>query len=307
MFMLRRLALVSASFACFVMAPLGAHFSAYAADPRQNVVPYIPPVALERAPGFDWGRCYAGVQIGTKEIRNDMTLQNTDFVVVDFVERQKTNIQGPHVGGQVGCNKWMSGGLLVGLELEGVFGPKAARNCAARIDPLAYCIEYEKDREFFIAGRVGKTFEAVSHCACGPALLLYAKFGAGYTRTQVSANFNQVSYRTQQTSAPGPTDTYQPVWGNIFDMTGRLAYVAPLLGFGFEYALTRDWTVRGEFAGMYAPTSGVDLTAKARNVVGDIPDNDSTGVKRHVRTGDVMAAKMREIETKVSVGVNRYF
>jgi len=301
--MLRRFALASAIFACLVSL----HSNAHAADPRQPVTPYVPPVVVERAPGFDWGRCYAGVQIGTKEIRNDLTLQNTDFVIVDYVERQKTNIQGPHAGGQVGCNKWMNGGILVGLELEGVFGPKAARNCAARIDPLAYCIEYEKDREVFVAGRVGMAFDAVSQCACGQALLLYAKFGAGYTRTQVNGNFNQVSYRTQQTSAPGPTDTYQPVWGNIFDVQGRAAYVAPLLGFGFEYALTRDWSVRGEFAGMYAAAGGLDLTAKARNVVGDVPTNDSTGVKRQVRTGDVMPVRMREIETKVSFGVNRYF
>lgn len=296
--MSRHFALASAGIACFVSL----HSNANTADPRQPVTPYAPLIAIERAPAFNWGRCYAGVQIGTKEIRNALTLRSTDFVVVDYVERQKTNIQGPHAGGQIGCNKLMSGGLLVGLELEGVFGPKAAR-----IDPLAYCIEYEKDREFFVAGRVGMTFNAMSQCACGPALLLYAKFGAGYTRTQVDANFNQVSYRTQQTTSPGPTNTYQPVWGNVFDVSGRAAYIALLLGFGFEYALTRDWSVRGEFAGMYVAASGVDLTTKARNIVDDIPDNDSTGVKRHVRTGDVMPVKMREIETKVSFGVNRYF
>ena len=287
--------------------------TAYAADPSVPRQPLYPvPVMAQPRPAqqlFDWNRCFAGAQIGTKVVRNDLRMSNTEFVIVDYVESQKTNIQGAHIGLQAGCNKMLGNGLVIGFDVEGLYGLKASKNCATRIDPLAYCIEYEKDREFFLSGRVGKTFDGFSLCNCdgGGALLLYTRLGAGYTQTDIKANFNQVSYRTQQTPAPGPTNTYQPVWGNVFDVTGSKSFISPMLGFGFEYALDQAWTVRGEMAGMYSPSASANLTVTKVKTSGVIPNDDSTGVARHATVGDVMNVRLREIETKFSFGVNRHF
>lgn len=97
------------------------------------------------------------------------------------------------------------------------------------------------------------------------------------------------------------------MWGNVFDMTGTKSFISPMLGFGFEYALDHAWTVRGEMAGMLSAEAGSKLTAKKIKLTGDIPNNDSTGVQRHVRVGDVMSVRLQEIETKFSFGVNRHF
>jgi hypothetical protein len=145
------------------------------------------------------------------------------------------------------------------------------------------------------------------NCDGAGALLLYTRLGAGYTRTDIKANFNQVSYRTKATELPGPTDTYQPVWGNVFDVTGSKSFISPMLGFGFEYALDQAWTLRGEMAGMYSAESSSKLTVKKVKTSGLIPNDDSTGVARHAKVGDVMNVRLREIETKFSFGVNRHF
>jgi len=287
--------------------------TANAAEPAPHRQAFHPaPVMTQVNPvaqPFDWNRCFAGAQIGTKAVRSDLKLSTTEFVTVEYVDEQKTNLFGAHAGLQAGCNRMLANGLVIGFEIEGVYGPKASKNCATRIDPLAYCIEYEKDREFFLSGRIGKTFDGFSLCDCGGAgaLLLYTRLGAGYTRTEIKANFNQVSYRTEQTQFPGPTNTYQPVWGNVFDMTGTKSFISPMLGFGFEYALDQAWTVRGEMAGMLSSEAGSKLTVKKVKTSGSIPNDDSTGVERHATVGDVMNVRLQEIETKFSFGVNRHF
>lgn len=78
-------------------------------------------------------------------------------------------------------------------------------------------------------------------------------------------------------------------------------------GFGFECTLDHAWIVCGEMAGMLSAEAGSKLTVKKIKVTGDIPNNDSTRVQRHVRVGDVMSVRLKEIETTFSFGVSRHF
>lgn len=279
---------------------------AHAADYRVPVpppTPIPPPVAAPAQP-FNWERCYIGAQIGHKDIRNDLTLQSTEFANLMRVNKHSTNIQGPHLGAQAGCNKLMDG-LLIGLEIEGVFGSKTSTFCGANVDPVSFCMRYEKDWEFFGSARVGKLFDGFSFCNCGPTLLVYSKFGLGYTSTSLTGSMSQLSYNSHPLN-PGGTE-YTPIWANNFDVSGKRSFLSPLLGFGVEYAIDSDWTVRGEFAGMYSAAKGGNLTVTRAESYGVVPPNDATQVRRHVVVGDAIAAKMREIETKVSLGVNRLF
>jgi opacity protein-like surface antigen len=120
----------------YFMLAFFASAAAYAADPSIPRQPLYPvPVLTQPRPApqpFDWNRCFAGAQIGTKTVRNDLTMTNTDFVLVNYVDEQKTDIHGAHVGLQAGCNKMLGNGLVIGFEVEGVYGPKAIQRIAPR-------------------------------------------------------------------------------------------------------------------------------------------------------------------------------
>lgn len=293
------------TFAAFVCAP----FQAFAADYR---VPFEPPVLqppmIEPLPepktGFNWGRCFVGAQVGHKNGRLDMAIPTTDYLNMEYVNKPNAYIAGPFAGLQGGCNV-VSGSWLYGFELEGVVGPKLAQECKTRIDPLAYCVDYLKDWQAFATGRVGMVFDGFN--ASGGAILAYARFGVGYTRTRIDANFNQVSYTTIS-SQNGGGEPFVPKWANNFDMEATKEFYSPVLGFGLEYALNSDWTVRGEFLAMYSSYAPVNLKVKKVNFTGgDIDAGDPTNVKRHINASDVLAVRLREVETKLTFAVNRLF
>lgn len=64
---------------------------------------------------FDWNRCFAGAQIGTKAVRSDLKLCTIEFVTVEYVDEQKTNLLGAYAGLQAGCNRMLENGLVTGF------------------------------------------------------------------------------------------------------------------------------------------------------------------------------------------------
>lgn len=305
---------------CFVS---GSGAIALAADARQPIPYYPAPPAYAQPPAqpqaFDWGRCYIGAQAGIKDVQNRTDLSDTAFYKGQYVDKVTTNLLGPVVGGQVGCNKMLDNGFLVGVELEGVLGYKNQQECQTQIDPMSYCFDVYKRHEAFATVRFGYTF----NCNCeNGGTLVYGRIGAGYTNTDMKMNVNANSYLyvAEANTAPPPDgygpDKFRPMYAQNYDLAGSKSFISPVLGFGIERALDKNWTIRGDFTSMLSMASRADLTVNKINFLtpngtldpaGATLDRDYSTIARNPRLGDRLPIKVREVETKITVGVNRLF
>ena len=193
---------------------LGAVFPLAAAVAADMPVKAPPIVA---AP-YDWSGVYVGVHAGYGGGMKDW-----DGTIADFVAR------GFLAGGQVGINKQISS-LVFGLELNGswadisgsqtatfggpIFGGTSAQTVRSRIDGLVT-----------IAGRAGLAADR---------WFVFAKAGLtmAHETHSVNNNVNQI----------GP-----PVVNASVQVSGDETRLAPMLGFGAEYALGGNWSVKGEY------------------------------------------------------------
>ncbi|MDB5508391.1 MAG: hypothetical protein JWL93_860 [Hyphomicrobiales bacterium] len=287
--------------------------AAHAADPqmRGGYFPEPAPVVLREAPrGFDWNRCYVGAQAGAS-IGNIWTQQSkTAFFNANYIRELTTGMIGPAAGLQAGCNMVLQSNFLVGLELEGIYQSKHDVPCAAQMDPTSYCLDIRKKAEAIASMRLGYTFGGA--CGdCGSGVLVYARFGVGYGRVDVKANVNMLSYLSKPAESYWGANLYTPNWAQNYDVqTSRTAF-SPVLGFGVEKALDPHWTIRADISAMLSLQDTSDLQVTKINFVngkpGDPLPNDPSGVARNAKVGDAIPFKIREIETRVSMGVNRLF
>lgn len=262
---------------------------------------------------FNWNRCYGGVQVGTKTVDNRIDITRTDFYVGESIKKTTDTLTGPVGGVQVGCNRILDNGFLVGIEVEGLYGNKNQIDCSAQTDPVSYCIDLFKKHEAFISARFGYVVDDSFLCGCkGGGLLVYGRLGAGYTRTDVEMNINAISYVSIPKDGWGD-EAHLPRWAQNYDLKGSKSFISPLLGVGIERAITPDWSVRADFSTMFSMATSTDLTVSKINYVNpeypagaDLPP-DPSGVKRNPSLGDRLPIRIREVETKFTFGVNRLF
>lgn len=290
--------------------------AAHAADPqmRGGYFPEPAPVAVREIPrSFEWSRCYAGGQVGASLGHLWTQQSKTDFYRADYIRELTTTMAGPSAGAQFGCNMVLQDRFLVGFELEGIYQSKHDIPCAAQMDPVSYCLNARKKAEAIGSIRFGYTFG--SDCgACGGATLVYARLGVGYSKLDVKGNINMLSYLSSEMTTSidwWGKGMYKPNWAQNFDVgTSRTAF-APVLGFGVERALDPHWTIRADISTMLSMATTSDLDVTKINFVsgnpGDKLPNDPSGVARNAKVGDTIPFKIKEVETRVSMGVNRLF
>lgn len=254
-----------------------------------------------------------GVQTGIKDVQNQMHVSNTDFYNGAYISKSTINLNGPIAGGQIGCNVVFNNNFLLGLELEGVYGSKNQNDCQTMTDPVTRCIDLTKKKEAFLTARVGYVFNSSPFCTCDDkGFLVYARVGAGYTRTDVKMNVNATSYLyTPETNPIYGSNVYRPLWSHAYDLSGSKSFISPVLGVGVEHALDKNWTIRGDLTSMFSMTAKTNATVDkigfATYGPGGALPMDFSGVGRHPNLGDKLPVTIKEVETKLTVGLNRLF
>ena len=169
------------------------------------------------APAFNWTSCYIGIHGGGGATRSDFT----SFVGEG---RQNGNAwgNGGLAGGQIGCN-YQTGVLVMGVEGEGYWsGMKATQAFSETFlgeGTFATAAEVRNRWDYTVAGRIGVAYERA---------FIYGK--AGWAWGKFDFNASQSFNGIQQ-----------------FSLNGSQTLDGPLFGLGVEYALTNNWTVKGEY------------------------------------------------------------
>lgn len=189
--------------------------SAAAADMAVKARPAAPIVA----PVFNWTGCYIGVHGGGGATRSDFT---DSF----FSEGRGSGSwgNGGLAGGQIGCN-YQTGVLVLGIEGEGYWSGMKVREeslfgSGATSEGLVS--EAKNKWDYTVAGRIGVAYERA---------FIYGKAGWAW------GEYDFTSTRTSISPGNNFSDTFR----------GNETLNGPLFGLGVEYALTNNWTVKGEY------------------------------------------------------------
>jgi len=194
------------------------------------------PKAVAPAPAFSWTGCYVGVNAGGHwgQVSDPAVITNntwflggggTDLANAAAAFPNTLNPSGFAGGGQLGCN-WQMSNFVIGAEgdIVGLTG-NASRSTSF---PVAgggnnFVSDSAKDEWMStLRARAGWAFDRV---------LLYATGGVAFAHW----SFNHAYSNTFDPSGAA---------ANISTSTTRTGWT---VGGGLEYALTNNWTVRGEY------------------------------------------------------------
>lgn len=204
--------------------------------------------------GYNWTGVYAGINAGygtsnayanqhTTVLSDGRSFPNPLDILGDEPE-------GAMFGGHFGYNYQFDNGFVFGVEAEfsGVFGDDVKKfsnnqNCnevSPNLSRLFSC-GMEIDRTASITARAGYAFDR---------FLPYTEIGIGYIRatTALAADPATFGNATRQTNSSSTDDAF-----------------GLLLGAGVEYALTDNWTIKGEYnfshykfdANRFQPINGI--------------------------------------------------
>ena len=180
------------------------------------------------APAFNWTGCYIGIHGGGGATRSSFT---DSFIG----EGSGSWGNGGLAGGQIGCN-YQTGMLVMGVEGEGYWsGMKATQEFIAPFNEGSARIEARNKSDFTVAGRIGVAYERA---------FIYGKAGWAW------GNFDYAASQSFGFNGPTPLTVAGSEWLN-----------GPLFGLGVEYALTNNWTVKGEYNYINYGLSPVSFTA----------------------------------------------
>jgi outer membrane immunogenic protein len=160
------------------------------------------------APIFTWTGCYIGVHAGAGMMRDSWTDEKGG---------------GGLAGGQLGCN-YQTGILVLGLEGEGYWSGMRSRYRSTSSDSEGVTGQQYTTRnksDFSVAARMGVAYERA---------FLYGK--AGWVWGNFDFNYGEIN-----SNCPNCITT----------QFGSSTLDGLLLGLGIEYALTNNWTVKGEY------------------------------------------------------------
>ena len=211
---------------------LGAAVAALTAGPAaaaDMAVKAAPPVM---APVFSWTGCYLGVHAGGGATRSSFTSEGSSN---DWGN-------GGLAGGQVGCN-YQTGVFVFGVEGEAYWSGMKVRSefnqnfIGEGAGGFARSFDEARNKsDYTVAGRIGFTYERAF--IYGKAGWAWGKFDFG-SSNQFSP-FGGAEIQTRATLGSGTLN-------------------GPLFGVGLEYALTPNWTVKGEYNYINYGLSPVDF------------------------------------------------
>jgi opacity protein-like surface antigen len=173
-------------------------------------------------PAFSWTGCYIGVHGGGGATRSDFT----DSAFTEGIDARGARSwgNGGLAGGQIGCN-YQTGVLVLGVEGEGYWsGMEATRKSSLSnsiVDVEGATIRNRWD--YTVAGRAGVAYERA---------FIYGKAGWAWGKFDFTSFVNQDF---------GGGDTFSDT------LSGSKTLNGPLFGIGLEYALTNNWTIKGEY------------------------------------------------------------
>jgi outer membrane immunogenic protein len=170
---------------------------------------------------YDWSGIYAGVHAGYGGGMSDLPFSSTDFVGRGFLG-----------GAQVGINKQIAS-FVFGLELDGSWADLKGSQTVANGGPgVGFLISQQAtskiDSLATLAGRAGLAADR---------WFVFAKGGLAYAHEKLSLNASQT--------------TFPPGASLGIAASGNESRFAPMVGFGAEYALGGNWSVKGEYDYIY--------------------------------------------------------
>jgi outer membrane immunogenic protein len=225
----------------------------------------MPLKAAPMAPVFyDWSGVYIGLHAGYGGAMKDWT---GDSVGADFTAK------GFLGGGQIGINKQI-GSLVFGLELDGSWANISGSQLLSNGGPLAGDRRDENatskiDGLVTFTGRAGLAADR---------WFVYAKGGLAVAHETHSFNSNFF------TLPPGPA------FSQVISVSGSEYRWAPTVGFGTEYALGNNWSVKAEYNYIHLGSRAVGVNGTVVNfagVVTPVADNVQIEQALHVAKAGV--------------------
>jgi outer membrane immunogenic protein len=204
---------------------IGLASSTMAADMAIKAPPSAPDAV------FSWTGFYVGINGGGGFTRDESVILSETFNGAPFISGTwpgsgvfgKRDVSGGFGGGQIGYN-WQAGSWVFGIEADaqgsGIRGSTGATLPYISVGNTITTTRAEKLDWFgTVRGRIGTTWDR---------WLVYGTGGLAYGRTKTSLNM---------------TDTFN-FFAATTVQTTRAGYA---IGGGVEYALTPNWTVKGEY------------------------------------------------------------
>jgi outer membrane immunogenic protein len=239
------------------IASMIAGLAALAAAPAMAAdmpVKYVPPPP---PPVFSWSGCYVGLHVGA------------GWQVSSFVEPERRRIStiaesgvGWLGGGQAGCNlQWRA--FVIGLEGE-VWGSTLYDRFFSQEGPFTDELRSRNRWDAALSVRSGVAFDRA---------FIYGKLGAVWGKFEYDAQFN----------SPFSNST----------TTGSSTITGVLIGVGFEYALTDNWTTKFEYNYIDYGNKIVEFTSNFCTVLGC-----GTSVSRET---------VKEVKQLAKLGINYKF
>lgn len=211
----------------------------------QSLAADLPVRALAPVPAFvDWTGVYVGGHVGYGGGMKDW-VSNSDFAASGFL-----------LGGQAGINKQL-GSLVFGVELDGSWANIKGSQLMSIGGPV---VGFQQDATYSskidsivtIAGRAGLAADR---------WFVFAKGGMAAVHEHHSLSI------TAQTFPATTIDT--------LNESGSETRIVPMLGFGAEYALAGNWSLKGEYD--YLHLGATNVTLNGNTVTGGIaaPQTDT--------------------------------
>jgi hemoglobin/transferrin/lactoferrin receptor protein len=192
-------------------------------------------------PGADWTGLYVGGHAGQgfASLSGVTTAMNGTAGGIPATESIDMNIKNFLLGGQIGFNYQFDNRLVIGVEadfsktrLSGFQEALATEGTLPAQRNLQAKTEYEFDWMATIRGRVGYAFDR---------LLVYGTGGLAFLNERQSRD----QYRSDSASASSPSGSTTSL---SFTESVERRRTGWTLGVGAEYAITGNWSVKGEYA-----------------------------------------------------------
>jgi len=184
-------------------------------------------------PLFSWTGFYIGLNIGGASTDGDIRVVAQNLAVTDEHRFSDTFHKLGFVGGgQIGYN-WQTGMAVLGLEADAAWTNLKSSSEALDSDPFCHGKGHARfsstiDWLATVRGRAG--------IAATPALLLYVTGGLAVAGVNVTY---------QNPGAPPPV--FNPAAPFVNTFSNRDTQFGWTAGFGAEYALGGNWSVKGEY------------------------------------------------------------
>jgi hemoglobin/transferrin/lactoferrin receptor protein len=206
-------------------------------------IPKIPDLTLGRAaegaPGSNWTGLYVGGYVGYTfaGIDGETTASDGTAGGIPATESASLNLKDMPRGGQIGVNYQLDNGLVLGVEGDfawsTAYGQQVAISTEGTLGDGSWRqaeTEYSFDWSASLRGRIGYAFDR---------LLVYGTGGLAFMKEEQT--------RTQYQSNSSASNPYGNYTQELFQENASATRQGWTAGGGFEYALSRHWSLKGEY------------------------------------------------------------